>query len=128
MLFLRSRTKGFSTAIERVLESAQRACRRVHQEVAPARSELARALWALGDRAAARAQLEHALLELPRICGYKGRVAGRAHAALAQLLQDAGDREAASTHAAAAVAALAADYGAGHPLCKSALQELAPLL
>lgn len=110
--------------LERALESGERACRRLPEEIASARSQLADALRQNGDHEAASAQIARALEELPGLCGDVTRLAASAHTISAALQRDQGNLAAARERTQLALRVLDERYDKTHPARLPALNLL----
>src|SRR5205085_1072837 len=117
-----------ASCFERALDSGQRTCRQLHDDIAICRSYLAETLLARGDLEAARAQLSHALGNLQAISGDTARVEGHARITLARVLEASGELASAVSECTLALNVIRSKYGAGHPRLMPALNLFGELL
>jgi tetratricopeptide (TPR) repeat protein len=110
--------------LQSAIESGQRACRYLHEDIAVARTELATAAHLEGDTETALSLLHHALDGLDSLCGDPARLEGETRTALSRVLRARGQWAGAVDQSKAALQVLAARYGEAHPLRMAALNAL----
>ena len=112
------------SALQAALESGERACRHLHEDIAIARTELACAANQAKDSDSALSLVRHALDGLHNLCGDPARFEGETRATLARVLRDRGAWQESIEQAAAALRAISGRYGDAHPLRVPALDAL----
>jgi serine/threonine protein kinase len=110
--------------LESTLESGQRSCHRLHEDIAAARCELARVLLLAGDAEASIRHLRHALAGIKSLCGDTARVEGQTRVGLAAALRVTGALAEAIDECKIGLDLLQARYGSTHPLRIAGLNTL----